>query len=267
MKNKYIDIKNYIKNNRAIFYWVILLTIGAVYFSLFAYSILKPETASREGAVSGEAINLDSKELTYLNSYYNEALNELEVHFGINSVQSLFSEDNLEAKIISQTDLNNEYEATVKKETPQLITMKFSDVPEDYLIAKLTMKYQQQGSDESQTVDLYVNHNEVIDKSFATNDYKNISIEFKSSFLVAEIDKLKNTETELNDYKSSIESNIETLQGEESLLTESEKESIKTQIDSMETQLDTTNKNIENIQKEISERQKQKKEIESVMKD
>lgn len=265
LKNLLIDFQNYIKNNRATFYWILILVIGGIYFSLFAYSTLKPETATRDGAENGENVTLNSQDLTYLNSYYNETLHELEVHFGINSIQSLFSENNLEAKMISQTDISKEFAGVVKKQTPQIITMKFSDVPADYIIAKLTIKYQQPNSDESQTAELYVSHNELIQNNFTDNDYTNISVDFKSSFLVAEIESLNTTLIELENHKTSLEQDIGTLESEDDLLTESEKENIESQIETMESQIETTNENITEIENEIGERQEQKQEMERIL--
>lgn len=265
LKNLLIDFQNYIKNNRATFYWILILVIGGIYFSLFAYSTLKPETATRDGAENGENVTLNSQDLTYLNSYYNETLHELEVHFGINSIQSLFSENNLEAKMISQTDISKEFAGVVKKQTPQIITMKFSDVPADYIIAKLTIKYQKPNSDESQTAELYVSHNELIQNNFTGNDYKNISVDFKSSFLVAEIESLNTTLIELENHKTSLEQDIGTLESEDDLLTESEKENIESQIETMVSQIETTNENITEIENEIGERQEQKQEMERIL--
>lgn len=248
-------------------YWALIVLVGGMYFALFAYSTIKPDTEAREGVDSGEVITLNSKGLTYINSYYNTTSNELEIHFGINNIQSLFSEENLEAKMIAQKDMNIVYDATVKKETPQLISMKFSDVPEDYLVGKLTVKHQSQNSEESQSAEIYFNHEKEIQRSFDEADYKTISIEFKSRFLDAEINSLnKNLET-LEESKVVMENDIETLNAEDDLLTDDEKENIKLQIEALESQIKTTSENIEAVKKDIAERQKQKQELERTQAD
>lgn len=264
MKNLFIDLKNYFKNNRTIFYWVLLIVVIGVYVTLFVFSSLKPETTDRETASEGDVMNLNNQQLTYLGSYYYPLTEEIEVHFGINNIQSLFSENNLNAKAIVQQNINNQLDVEVERQTSQLITMTIKNVPEDYLVSRLTINYAPDESDNSQSAELYITHNEERDNYFSDSEYDQISGDFKGSFLVSEIENLNEEIDTLNNRKEVLTNDIATLESDDALLTEAERESVNNQIENIKGQIESIDEQIEEVKNEIAEREKQQKEIENL---
>lgn len=264
MKNLFIDLKNYFKNNRTIFYWVLLIVVVGVYVSLFVFSSLKPETTNRDTASEGDVINLNNQQLTYLGSYYYPLTEEIEVQFGINNIQSLFSENNLNARAIIQQNINNQLDVDVERQTSQLITMTIKNVPENYLVSRLTINYAPDDTDNAQSSELYIAHDEERNNYFSHTEYDEISGEFKKSFLVAEIEKLNEEIETLNNRKEILTNDIATLESDDALLTETERSGVNNQIENIKGQIESIDEEIENLKVEIAEREKQQKEIEKL---
>lgn len=264
MKTLLIDLINKIKNNHAAFYTVLIFIIIGGYFLLLSLSYLKPEEARHDPTKQNTQISLNNDKLTYLNSYYFPKKKILEVHLGINNVNSLFNDDNLKATALLQKGSSKKIPVTISKETPQLLVFKINEVNEDYILAKLNIMYTKGDTGSGATKDLFVNHSKERLTSFNKQDYESESIEFKKYFVNAEIKKLGKKISNLDKKKSDYEEDISSLNSDDSILTDDEKQEVKSTIESLKTQIDNTDQQISDLNKELSERQKQKAELESL---
>src|SRR5699024_2739031 len=107
---------------------------------------------------TNERVHLEQESLTYIESIYNENKKELLIVFGINSVQSLFSDNNLKVEAKMQSERNESYEVKVEKQNPQILTMKIERVDKDYLLARLKMSYKKVGMESISEAITYVSH-------------------------------------------------------------------------------------------------------------
>ncbi|RXY94810.1 hypothetical protein DD607_05085 [Salmonella sp. 3DZ2-4SM] len=254
-----MDIKNSFRNNRGKFYVLFGLLIGLCYLSIILYSVIKPEEKIRETIETNERVHLEQESLTYIESIYNESKKELLIVFGINSVQSLFSDNNLKVEAKMQSERNESHEVKVEKQNPQILTMKIERVDKDYLLARLKMSYKKVGMESISEAITYVSHDKEGDTQLTENDFLNYAIAFKGDFIEQEITLLEERIAAIDQDILEKENSIEELTSDDSLLTDEEKTEINSKIEMFNKQIDAANEEKATVKSEIQQRKEQLK--------
>ncbi|MGV2929304.1 hypothetical protein RW115_11955 [Macrococcus capreoli] len=264
MKDFWIDLKQKIKNNRTIFYWILVLIFLATNISFVCYSKFKGDTLKHPATEINTEIPLGDEKLTLLKSFYNKNEKQIEVVLGFSNVKSVFNEKYLKGQFILQNNLKKNNNVKIKKENPQIISVKLNNIDEDYLLAKLSLSYKNDTTDMAEKADIFIQHKELLNRPLTEKDYDKYAIDFKKSFVKNEIVKMENEIKKSQDKEIQLKNDIESLKENNKLLTEDEKKSLKSTVEGMEKQIVNLREERKKIKEELTSREVQLDEIEAL---